>query len=103
MAPYILGRIEHQYAERPHLYTAAPRRPTEYFKRFYYDTVTESVPALRLARELFGSDHIVYGTDFPFWDTAERIARDVEALGLPEAEQEAIFSGNARRILPRLR
>jgi aminocarboxymuconate-semialdehyde decarboxylase len=102
LLPYIMGRIEHQYYERPQLYTRAPQPPMEYFKRFYYDTVSESVPALRLACELFGPDHIVYGTDFPFWDTAVRIARDVEALELPPAQQEAIFSGNARRILPRL-
>ncbi len=74
----------------------------EYFRRFYYDTVSESVPALKMACELFGPDHVVFGTDFPFWDTVDRIVQSIEALGLPPDQQEAIFSGTARRILPKL-
>ena len=55
-----------------------------------------------MACELFGPEHIVFGTDFPFWDNVDRLARDVEALGLPPEVQEGIFSGNARRVLTRL-
>lgn len=102
MAPYILGRVEHQFDDNPLLRANVSRRPIEYFQRFYYDTVSEFVPALRLACEVFGPDHIVFGTDIPFWNTAERIAENIAALGLAPEQQEAIFSGNARRILPKL-
>jgi aminocarboxymuconate-semialdehyde decarboxylase len=100
--PYMLGRVEHVYEASAPLQAGLPAPPIDYFRRFYYDTVSQSVPALRMACELFGPDHIVFGTDFPFWDNVDRLARDVEALGLPPEAQEAIFSGNARRVLTRL-
>ena len=100
MVPYILGRVEHHYAGTAALQANITRPPTEYFKRFYYDTVSELTPALRLACELFGADHLVFGTDYPFWDTTDRIVQSVEALGLSPEEVDGIYAGNARRIIP---
>ena len=57
--------------------------------------------AVRCAVEFFGTDHVLFGTDMPLGGptvVADTIA-DIEALGLPQAEAEAIFAGNARRVL----
>jgi predicted TIM-barrel fold metal-dependent hydrolase len=51
--------------------------------------------------EFFGTDHVLFGTDMPLGGptvVADTIA-DIEALGLPGADTEAIFAGNARRLL----
>ena len=51
--------------------------------------------------EFFGTDHVLFGTDMPLGGptvVADTIA-DIEALGLPDAEADAIFAGNARRLL----
>jgi predicted TIM-barrel fold metal-dependent hydrolase len=79
---------------------AAP--PLNYFRRFYTDSALFGAPhAVRCAVEFFGSGHVLFGTDMPLGGpavVADTIA-DVEALGLDAAATEAIFAGNARRLL----
>jgi 6-methylsalicylate decarboxylase len=76
----------------------AVTRPSEAVRSFYWDTVNEYPPALRLACEAFGADHIMLGTDFPFVlikSCVEYVARS----GLAAEDIEAILEQNARRIL----
>jgi aminocarboxymuconate-semialdehyde decarboxylase len=69
-------------------------------KHFWYDTVNGFPPALRLACDAFGTDRILFGTDYPFWrENAHQLAMTyIHEIGLSEAEKESIFSGNARGI-----
>ena len=75
--------------------------PIDYFRRFYADTAMFGAShAVRCAVEFFGTDHMLFGTDMPLGGptvVADTIA-DIEALGLPDADTEAIFAGNARRL-----
>ena len=48
--------------------------------------------------QLFGSKRVVFGTDSP-WDDMGQAVRRIEALPLTAAEQEDIFSVNAKRLL----
>ena len=41
------------------------RPPSEYLKRFYYDTVNFDHAALRLAVAFAGVDHVLAGSDYP--------------------------------------
>jgi uncharacterized protein len=79
---------------------AAP--PLDYFRRFYTDSALFGAPhAVRCAVEFFGAGHVLFGTDMPLGGpavVADTIA-DIEALGLGAAATEAIFSGNATRVL----
>ena len=70
-----------------------------YFKRFYYDTVCRNVPALRMALSMFGTKQIMFGTDIPLREDIELQLRDIEELGLSAADRDAIFAGNAARLL----
>lgn len=99
VVPYMLGRVQWGYERFEACRANIASPPETYFKRFYYDTVCRSVPALRLAVALFGTDHVVYGTDFPLREDIELQRRDVEALGLTAAELEAVYAGNAARLL----
>jgi aminocarboxymuconate-semialdehyde decarboxylase len=69
-------------------------------KHFWYDTVNGFPPALRLACDAFGTDRILFGTDYPFWrDEAHQLATTyIDEIGLSGAEKAAIFAGNARGI-----
>ncbi len=77
-------------------------------RRFWYDTVNGFPAALRLACDAFGTDRIVFGTDYPFWrEEAHQLAMTyIHEIGLSDAEKAAIFAGNARGIfgdrLPRI-
>ena len=56
---------------------------------------------MRCAVEFFGVDHVLFGTDMPLGGpgvVGDTIA-DIEALGLPGADEAAIFGENARRVL----
>ena len=77
-------------------------QPLDYFRRFYTDSALFGAPhAVRCAVEFFGPEHVLFGTDMPLGGpavVADTIA-DIEALGLDAAATEAIFAGNARRLL----
>jgi aminocarboxymuconate-semialdehyde decarboxylase len=76
--------------------------PVDYFRRFFADTALfGAANAVRCSVEFFGTAHVLFGTDMPLGGpavVADTIA-DIEALGLPDADLEAIFAGNARRVL----
>lgn len=68
-------------------------------RRFHVDTVVHDVDVLRGLVELFGAEHVLLGSDYPFDMGAERPAEIVRALGLAPAEETAILGGNALRLL----
>ena len=67
---------------------------------FRYDTVNGFPPALRLACDAFGTDRILFGTDYAFWrEEAHQLAMTyIHEIGLSDADKDAIFSGNALGI-----
>ncbi len=63
--PYLIDRITHGRGVRDeckHLKTP----PNDYLRRFYYDTVTHSYPALDCLISLVGADRVMLGSDFCF-------------------------------------
>lgn len=75
--------------------------PSEYFKRFYYDTALNYLRGpIYCALDLAGEDHIVLGTDTP-WARGEppRTVASLESIGLPESTKEKILWKNAERVL----
>ena len=97
--PYLIGRISHGWGVRPecrHL----PSSPDSYLRRFYYDTITHSHPALDYLISLVGPDRVLLGSDFCFDMSYERPVEFVtEHAGLSKADQERILSGNARHLM----
>jgi 6-methylsalicylate decarboxylase len=77
------------------------------FKRLYWDTaIAWSDDHLRTLRNVAGLDRVVFGTDYPYPRNDLTIGGR-HSLDTTEAidgsEREAIFSGNAAAILPRVR
>jgi aminocarboxymuconate-semialdehyde decarboxylase len=73
--------------------------PTSYLKRLYFDTIVFTHHQLDYLTGLYGSDHIVLGTDYPYDMALPDAVRFVEAAKLTRAAKEAILSGNAARLL----
>jgi len=104
MVPHFAGRLASpiEDPDRDAIVGGLENEPIEYFRRFYADTAMFGAShAVRCAVEFFGADHVLFGTDMPLGGpnvVADTIA-DVTSLDLPEADEAAIFAGNARRLL----
>jgi aminocarboxymuconate-semialdehyde decarboxylase len=94
-----IWRLDHSYGLRPDLKKTVPRRPSEYLKKLYFDTIVHSVAALHYLVQVVGADRVVVGTDFPMAMGDFNSIRKVEALNLTEDERNLILGGNATQVL----
>jgi len=98
--PYIVGRIDASFRTRPECRQYISSPPSEYFKRFYYDTVNYHVPALRCAIETVGAAKLVMGSDYPFGlGSMSKSVSTIQSLGLSEEEEEGVFGRTVQRLL----
>ena len=101
--PYLMERMDNGYRDFAECRVNIDELPSVYLKRLYYDTVSFSTTALRLARELVGADHMVMGSDYPhLLGSIERAVSSIESLEVAAADKERILSGTARSILNNL-
>ena len=88
------GRLAHEQEIHP------PGRDLRAaIRRFYVDTVVHDAGVLRGLVELFGADHVLCGSDYPFDMGVARPAEIVRGLGLPAEDEAKILGSNALRLL----
>lgn len=98
--PYLIGRMDQDHRLRPQCRTQISELPSKYLKAMYIDCLSFHGPSLRCAYETMGISHIVFGSDYPFaLGGMEIIGQTVKDMCLPPAEEEAIFGGNAARLM----
>lgn len=75
--------------------------PSEYLKRLWFDTVNENMASLHCARDAYGAERLLFGTDFPhvFGARFDRCTSYIQQSGLPEEEKMAILDRNAQALL----
>jgi aminocarboxymuconate-semialdehyde decarboxylase len=96
--PMIAGRIDKEVHDPWVLVPPLPRPPSEYFKRMYADVVVLDPLSIRHALDFYGIDHIVFGSDSPFWTVEESLAA-LDKVDLSEEERERVLRLNARDLL----
>ncbi len=96
--PFIMNRIDDEFAFAKSPETKITAKPGDYIKRLYVDTVTMDSRPLEFAAQFYGADRIVFGSDYPFWDTRLHIEA-VEKSNLDSEARSAIFSETARKLL----
>lgn len=104
---FLRGRLDLAYHAPKYEFNAdcqanISKPPTEYLKQIYYDTAVASPESLHFLIDLFGADHVLFGTDDPFeiGDTGGKIA--LPALqDRSDDEREQILGGNLTRLLGR--
>jgi aminocarboxymuconate-semialdehyde decarboxylase len=74
------------------------KRPSEYMKQIYVDSLVFGGEALRHLVAVCGSSQIVLGTDDPFPWTSTAVDHVLEAPGLSDADRVAILGGNAAKL-----
>ena len=93
-------RMDHAWRARADCRVHIRKKPTDYLRRLYFDTIMFDPRALGHLIDLWGVEHVVLGTDYPYdmgdYDPLGSIAA-VKKLKL--AERAAIAGGNAARLL----
>jgi predicted TIM-barrel fold metal-dependent hydrolase len=98
--PSYADRSEHGCLTFPEQCTKTlKRRPTEYLKQIYVDSLVFTGEALRHLIAVCGISQIVLGTDHPFPWTATAVDHVLGTPGLSDADRVAIFGGNAAKLL----
>lgn len=110
MVPYYADRIKAFHDNREmraggKFKIGLTQDPIDYYKMLYADTaIYGNMPALMLARAFFGTDHLLFATDFPFaGHHGERVTRQtlaaIEGMEISDAEKKKIYEDNARSLM----
>jgi 6-methylsalicylate decarboxylase len=103
--PMMAGRIESFYARSEGASGApafAPEGIMGELRRLNYDTANAtSAAAIAALRELVPVSKITYGSDYPYFGLDQM--KKLEQLDFDEPDLRAIGSGNACRLIPRLK
>ncbi len=89
MVPFFSGRIDHILDEKH----------AQDFKKFYVDTaILGNTPALKLAIDYYGIDHVLFGTDAPFAvmpsGADQIITQAINDLTISDKDKQKIFHDN---------
>jgi aminocarboxymuconate-semialdehyde decarboxylase len=87
--PYQAGRMDKNSGA-----AGLPHPPSDYLHRMYTDTVSPHTAGVRFAVEFYGSDQVMYGSDYPCWDPVTSL-RQIDELGLDDATYRRITQSNA--------
>lgn len=95
--PFLIGRLDQCFEHIPACRARVADKPSLYARRVYADSVVFSDDALAMAVRTFGSDHVLYGSDYPhtIGDPLGCLAR-VDRL--PDGVRDRVRGANARRI-----
>ena len=75
------------------------KKPSEYLRQLYYDTIVFTPEALRHLAAEAGPGQIVMGTDYPFPWTSTSVDHILGTPGLSDADRIAMLGGTAMTLL----
>ncbi len=75
------------------------KKPTEYLRQIYVDSLVFSPEALRHLVAVVGADHIGLGTDYPYPWTNTPVDHVMATPGLSDADRTAILGGTMSKLL----
>ena len=94
--PSIIGRLEHGYNVRPDIVaTHNKHNPRDYIGKFYLDSLVHEPSVLRYMIDLFGSDCIALGSDYPFPLGEENPGEMIKNMKLEKNIVSALYADTA--------
>lgn len=104
----IIGRMDYAYELRGNPLILGPygppihitRKPSEYLRMMYFDSVAYHAPAIKCLIETVGADRLIFGTDSPMMVELKQRGRDViDQLGLNAQDKAKVLGDTARTLL----
>ena len=78
---------------------AIQKRPSEYLKQIYVDSMVFTAEGLRHLAAEVGAGHIMIGTDYPYPWTHTPVDHILGTPGLSDADRIAMLGGTAAKLL----
>ena len=75
------------------------KKPTEYLKQLYYDSIVFTPEALKTLIAEVGVERIMMGTDYPFPWTSTSVDHILKTPGLSDADRSAMLGDTAAKLL----
>jgi aminocarboxymuconate-semialdehyde decarboxylase len=99
--PSYAPRSDNALRVAPHMDTGVKlkKKPTEYLRQMYYDTLVFTSEALRHLAAEVGADHLVLGTDHPIPWQPHSVDHVLNAEGFSDNERIAMLGGTAAKLL----
>jgi len=98
--PYLAERFDRGFYAFEDCRANIDKPPSEYLKKFYYDTVNFDPRCLELALDFAGPSQILAGSDYPHMiGSLEKMIESLNGLDISDEDRAAIFGGNAARLL----
>jgi aminocarboxymuconate-semialdehyde decarboxylase len=99
-SPYLAERLDRGFHAFEDCRANISSPPSEYLRRFYYDSVNFDPRALELAIDFAGVDRILAGSDYPHQiGSIPRMLQSLNALPLSSEDRANILGGNAASLL----
>jgi aminocarboxymuconate-semialdehyde decarboxylase len=97
--PYLAERLDRGFGAFRECRAKIGRPPSEYLKRFYYDTVNFDGNALQLAIAFAGAEHVLAGSDYPHQiGSIPSMLESIRGLRIAESDRAKILHENAARL-----
>ena len=100
--PMLASRLAGLAKNRPELNARVPNGVMHELSKLYVDVVGVTSPgALRAVLDIVPMSHLLFGSDFPFWDPDVTI-KGLAGLKFSAADLQAVERDNALKLLPNL-
>jgi aminocarboxymuconate-semialdehyde decarboxylase len=97
--PYLAERLDRGWEAFPDCRVNIQKKPSEYLRRFYFDTVNFDPKAVRLAVDFAGAGQILAGSDYPHQiGSIPKMKESLAALKVSKKERAQILGENARTV-----
>jgi len=95
--PFLIGRLDQCYEHIPACRTKIIEKPSLHARRIYADSVVFTDDALAMAINVFGSENVLYGSDYPH-TIGDPIGCLARVDRLPDGVRERVRGRNSEAI-----
>jgi aminocarboxymuconate-semialdehyde decarboxylase len=95
--PFLISRLDKGFEAFPQCRARIDRKPSSYLTQIYVDSIVYDKRTLDFTIEVFGAQHVMFGTDYPHKNGQMKEIADLVA-SLPGPDRELVESKNAAAL-----